>query len=117
MRSLCPKKFEITKTPGIEKNENDKKKKKKITPHEHNLVAVREKIVMPTALGTVGNLEILRSQETRILINTGSQRMYISKELADNLQLKTRETQEYSVYTFGNKKLKRKQAKKRLQHH
>ena len=59
-----------------------------------------------------GNLEILRSQETRILINTGSQRTYISKELADNLQLKTRETQEYSVYTFGNKKLKRKQAKK-----
>ena len=88
------------------------KKQKKITPHEHNLVAVGEKIVMPTAFGTVGNLEILRSQETRILINTGSQRAYISKELADNLQLKTRETQEYSVYTFGNKKLKRKQAKK-----
>ena len=60
------------------------KKTKKITPHEHNLVAVGEKIVMPTALGTVGNLEILRSQETRILINTGSQRTYISKELADN---------------------------------
>ena len=99
-RSLCPNKFEITKTPAIEKNENYKK----ITPHEHNLVAVGKKIVMQTALTTVGNPEILYSQETRILMDTGSQRMYINKELADNLQLKTRETQKYSVYTFRNKK-------------
>ena len=72
-RSLCPNKFEITKTPAIEKNENYKK----ITSHEHNLVAVGKNV---------------------------HQRMYINKELADNLQLKTRETQKYSVYTFRNKK-------------
>ena len=34
-----------------------KKTKKTITPHEHNLVAAGEKIVMPTALG---RLEILK---------------------------------------------------------
>ena len=55
----------------------------------------------------VENPEILCSEETRILMDTGSQRTYITKELADNLQLKTRETQEYSVYTFGNKKPKK----------
>ena len=60
--SLCPKKSEITKAPGIERNENDEK----ITPHEHNLFAVGEKIVMRTALATVENIEILRSEETRI---------------------------------------------------
>ena len=102
-RSLCPEKFEITKTPGIERNENDKN----MTPHEHNLVAVGEKIVMQTALATVKNPETLRCEKTSILMDTGSQRTYITKELADNLRLKTREAQEYSVYTFGNKKPKK----------
>ena len=44
------------------------KMKKKVTPHEDNLVAVREKMVnciMQTALAMVGNLEILCSQETQ----------------------------------------------------
>ena len=50
---------------------------------------------------------MLRSEETRILMDTGSQRTYITKELAENSQLKTRETQEYSVYSFGNKKPKK----------
>ena len=102
-RNLRPKKFEITKTPGIERNENDEN----ITPHEHNLVAVGEKIVIQTALATVKNTETLRSEKTRILMDTGSQRTYITKELADNLQLKTRETQEYSIYTLGSKKPKK----------
>ena len=102
-RSLCPKKFEITKTPGIERNENDQN----ITPHEHNLVAVGEKTVMQTALETVKNTETLRSEKTRILMGTGSQQTYITKGLADNLQLRTRETEKYVVYTFGNKKPKK----------
>ena len=62
---------------------------------------------MQTALATVENPETLRSEETRLLMDTGSQRTYITKELVDNLQLKTRETQEYSFCTFGNKKPKK----------
>ena len=99
--SLCPRKFQIPKTPGIERNEHDKK----ITPQEHHLVAVREKIVTQTAFAMVENPEMLRSEKTRILMDTGSQRTYITKELADNLQLKSYERQEYSVYTLWNKKL------------
>ena len=83
------------------------KNDEKVTPHKRNLLAVGEKIVMQTALATVENPEILRSEEKRILVDIGSQRTYITKELADNLQLKTRETQKYSVYMFGNKKPKK----------
>lgn len=51
--------------------------------------------------------EILYSEETIIFMDIGSQQTCITKECSDNLQLKTPETQEYSVYTFGNKKLKK----------
>ena len=75
-RSLCPKKFKIMKAPAIERNKNDEN----ITPHEHNLVAVGEKIVMQTALAMVENPETLRSEKTRILMDTGSQQTYINKK-------------------------------------
>ena len=54
------------KTNGIERNENVEK----ITPHKHNLVPVVEKMVVQTALATVENPEIMRSEETRILMDT-----------------------------------------------
>ena len=88
---------------------------KKITQHEHHLVAVRQKIVMQTALATVKNPEILRSEKTRILMDTGSLRTYITKELADNLQLKTYETQEYSRFIRFIRSETRSQV--RLQNH
>ena len=75
----------------LERNENDEK----ITPHEHNLVALGDKMVTQTALATVENPD------------TESQQMYINKDLANNSQLKSQETQEYSVYTFGHKKPKK----------
>ena len=95
--------FQITKTPGIKRNKNNEK----ITPHRHNLVEVGEKIVKQTAFAMVENPEIQGSEETRILMDTGRQRTYIPRELADNLHLKTCETQEYLVYTLGNKKKKK----------
>ena len=45
-------------------------------------------------------------KKRRILLDTGSQRSYITKELADNLKLKTNAKHTYSVYTFGNMKPK-----------
>lgn len=40
-------------------------------------------------------------------MDTGSQWKFIIMELADNLQFKSSETQEFSVYTFRNKKPKK----------
>ena len=71
---------------------------RKFTPQENNLVVVGKKIVKKTALANVKNPEILHSEETRILMDTGSKWMYISKELAVNMQLRSHETQ-------GNSKL------------
>ena len=49
----------------------------------------------------------MHSEETRILMDTGSQQTYIIQELAANLQLKSREIQEPQVSTFVNKKAKK----------
>lgn len=74
--SLCPNKFGITKKFGTERNG----KVEKITPQKHNLVAVRKKLVMQPRLATVYNPEILHSEEARILMDTGSQEAYITKQ-------------------------------------
>ena len=62
-------------------------KVEKITPQKHNLVAVRKKLVMPPRLATVYNPEILHSEETRILMDTGSQEAYITKQETYNWNL------------------------------
>ena len=66
-----------------------------------------EDVVMQTALVTIENPDNRAfKMETRVLLDTGSQRMYITKGLADELKLKTDGEDTCSVYTFGNGKTK-----------
>ena len=57
---------------------------------ENNLIALGENVVMQTALVTVENPDNhALKMETRVLLETESQRTYITKDLADELKLKT----------------------------
>lgn len=44
-----------------------------------------------------------QTRQTKILLDTGSQRTYISKQLASDLELKSSQSQILSVFTFGNR--------------
>ena len=44
--------------------------------------------------------------ETRLLLDSGSQRSYISKELADKMNLKSSHKSFLTIFTFGTTKLK-----------
>ena len=85
------------------------KEHKDIRKHqtENNLIALGENVVMHTALVTIENPDNRAfKMETRVLLDTGSQRTYITKDLADELTLKAEGEDTYSVYTFGNGKPK-----------
>ena len=80
-RSLCPTKF------GESNKENEDIRKHQT---ENNLIALGENVVMQTALVTVENSDNnALKMETRVLLETGSQRTYKTKDLADELKLKT----------------------------
>ena len=131
-RSLCPKKFgnttqqnqsvsekaNITTEKDARTSENSLvavtdfqnaniDTKKDQGAFESSLVAIDEKVFMQTALVTAMNNEKSIYQQTRAILDTGSQRSYVTKELADNLKLKSIGEHTYSVYTFGNKKPKK----------
>ena len=62
-----------------------------------------ENVVMQTALVTIEKPDNRTfKMETRDLLDTGSQRTYITKDFADELKLKTEGEDTYSVYTFGS---------------
>ena len=80
-RSLCPTKFS-------ESNKEHKDIRKHQT--ENNLIGLGENVVMQTVLVTVENSDNRAlKMETRVLLETGNQRTYITKDLADELKLKT----------------------------
>ena len=131
-RSLCPKKFgnTIQQNQSVSEKANITTEKDARTSEnsllavtdfqnenidtekdqgafESSLVAIDEKVFMQTALVTAKNNEKYLYQQTRAILDTGSQRSYVTKELADNLKLKSIGEHTYSVYTFGNKKPKK----------
>ena len=57
---------------------------------------------MQTALTDVTNLETKKQTPTRILFDSGSERTYISEELAKKLQLKPLKSETLTVMTFGS---------------
>ena len=52
------------------------------------MIAIGEKVVMQTALAKVGDGDCT-TVETRIMLDTGSSRTYITEELAKHLKLNT----------------------------
>ena len=94
-RSLCPKQF------GKQVEEQEPVLK----AVESSNVALNEQVVMQTSLAQIFNLDNETiNKNARLLFDCGSQRTYISKFMADNLQLKEIGKNYLVVYTFGTSK-------------
>ncbi|XP_057305140.1 uncharacterized protein LOC130642082 [Hydractinia symbiolongicarpus] len=96
-RSLCPQKF-----PSKVELSNEGT----LQQRESGLISVGEKTVMQTALVQASNPTNATFMETRILLDCGSNRTYITKELSEKLQLKEIDKETVTTYTFGCKKPK-----------
>ena len=100
-RSLCPKKFRMKSTV-----EEQEKKYQPASGTETGMIAIGEKVVMQTALVSVGCND--KFYRTRALLDTGSTRTHVTEELTKMLKAKPVEQKTFSVYSFGNTKAKQK---------
>ena len=66
------------------------------------MVLVGESVFMQTAMIEVKHPKTCASVTTRILLDWGSQRTYITQSLANKLGLKAARTEELKVVTFGS---------------
>ena len=73
---------------------------------ENVLVSSGEMVLMQTAKTEIKNPINSKRQEVRLLFDSGSQRMHISKRLATKLGLKGEKEEELKLITFGSEKLK-----------
>ena len=89
-RSLCPKQFQ-----QVTASTNDT---------EPGLLAMEEEVIMQTAMVEVVSPVDETSKNTRLLLDCGSKRSYITKELARNLNLKPIGKNHLTVSTFGTSK-------------
>ena len=73
---------------------------------ESSLLVSGEQVLMQTALADTVNLETSKKLSTRLLLDCGSQRTYISEDLVNKLQLKPSNTEILTVFTSGSRKPK-----------
>ncbi|MEM7375589.1 MAG: reverse transcriptase domain-containing protein [Bacteroidota bacterium] len=73
---------------------------------EEGLLSAGENVIMQTALVEAMDGEESCSETTRVLMDTGSSRTYITEELVEKLKLRTEDKNRLTVYTFGGKKPK-----------
>lgn len=71
---------------------------------ENTLLASDEQVLMQTATAEVEDLQKSRKQTIRLLLDTGSQRTYITEQLAEKLQLPINGSEILTVYTFSTTK-------------
>lgn len=105
-RSLCPKQFEAVhrETSSLAEElpqHND------VVNTENSLISSGEMVLMQTAKTDVKNPENGIKQNARILLDSGSQRTYITESLAKRLNLKLGDKDEFMLVTFGSEKPKR----------
>ena len=73
---------------------------------ESSLLISGEQVLMQSTLADTVNLKTSKKQSTRLLLDCGSQRTYISEDLVNNLQLMPSKTEILTVFTFGSTKPK-----------
>ena len=117
-RSLCPAKFPAKKVSGgqpssmmMTNDTNSQITEEVIEPpvapvNETTMLSMGEHVVMQTALVEALPTDESKSEVTRILMDTGSSRTYITEDIVNRLGLKPLENDKLSVYTFGLSKPK-----------
>ena len=66
------------------------------------LISSGEIVLMQTAQAKLTNLNQSKCEQVRILLDSGSQRTYITESLAEQLQLRREKTEHIKVVTFGS---------------
>jgi len=107
-RSLCSKLFSSNENKPPESGlqtisaQGDVEK----TKNEETKVACENQVLIQTATATVLNTPGNKSTPIRMILDSGSQRTYITEKLAKNLQLKLYPRESVKVATFGSDKPK-----------
>ena len=73
---------------------------------ENALVSSGEMVLMQTAKTEIKNQNNSRSEQVRILLDSGSQRTYVTESLAEKLKLKRENEEEIKLVMFGSDKPK-----------
>ena len=102
-RSLCPTQF------GSVNREYSSLAEEIPTEEEHlntenSLISSGEMVLMQTARTQIKNPESGLKQTARILLDSGSQRTYITEALAKKLNLKLGDRDKFMLVTFGSEK-------------
>ncbi len=105
-RSLCPKKFgKKANKESVQLSEEISETERDSGRDEEVLISSGEFVLMQTAMAEVTNPLEDCTQEVRLLLDCGSQRTYITEQLADKLKALTeRMKTELKLVTFGKYK-------------
>ena len=100
-----------SKTDSMERITETNNKAQERTPRqaantEDACLASGENVLLQTATTNVKNPQSNRSVKARVLLDPGSHRTYVTKKLANRLELKRLEKEIISVVTFGSTKPK-----------
>ena len=102
-RTLCPKKLknkeETTTNNAIMTNHI---LSKEVTSNEEMMMlATGEHIVMQTVLAEATSTDQMVYEFTRVLMDTGSNRTYVTEKNVNKLKLKIHKSNKLTIYTFG----------------
>ncbi|XP_062618742.1 uncharacterized protein LOC134280348 [Saccostrea cucullata] len=108
-RSLCPKKFPIRHRESSHLTEEVCRKQETSNfsqSSENSFLSSGDIVLMQTAQTEVANNNRENSEPTRLFMDSGSQRTYITEILAEKLKLKILTIEKISLITFGAEKKK-----------
>ncbi|CAC5425230.1 unnamed protein product [Mytilus coruscus] len=106
-RSLCLKKFATNRTEISNLADEAVETTESVSlTTESSFLSSGDIVLMQTAKTVITNMSDTCNEEIRLLLDSGSQRTYVSETLARKLKLKVESVEEVSVITFGSDKPK-----------
>ena len=106
-RSLCPQKFGTPHRESAKLADEMPVQPDESVNTENSLISSGEMVLMQTALANIKNPDNGYKQNVRILLDSGSQRTYITETLARRLNLKMGDRDDIMLVTFGSEKPQR----------
>ena len=101
-RSLCSQRFKTKVSSAHMSGEITDISEAGVCFSENNLVSAGEMVLMQAAKSEVRNPLNSKSDIVRILLDSGSQRTYVTEKLAEQLQLTREKEEEIKLTTFGS---------------
>ncbi|CAC5400239.1 unnamed protein product [Mytilus coruscus] len=106
-RSLCLKKFSTSRTEMSNLADESAETTESVNlTTESSFLSSGDIVLMQTAKTVITNMSDTCNEEIRLLLDSGSQRTYVSETLARKLKLKVESVEEVSVITFESDKPK-----------